>query len=89
MSEHEILVQHMVDIHEATAEFREASERKRAASSHMNSSRKTLLRPVRLRKVDLASTTGTLVPVGKKEDAFEKHCRKVASRTLQRCFRIC
>ena len=40
MSEHEILVQHMVDIQMATAEFREASERKHATSSHMNSSSK-------------------------------------------------
>ena len=38
MSEHEILVQHIVDIHKTTAEFREASERKLATSSHMNSS---------------------------------------------------
>ena len=30
----------MVDIEKATAEFREASERKHATSSHMNSSRK-------------------------------------------------
>ena len=27
MSHHEVLVQHMVDIHKATADFREASER--------------------------------------------------------------
>ena len=40
MSEHEILVQHMVDIQKATAEFREASERKTATSSHKNSSSK-------------------------------------------------
>ena len=40
MSEHEILVQHMVDIQKATAEFREASERKHAASSHLKSSSK-------------------------------------------------
>ena len=46
MSDHEILVQHMVDIHKATAEFREASERKPATSSHMNSTKKILL-PVR------------------------------------------
>ena len=37
LSDHEILVQHMVDIEKATAEFREASERKHATSSHMNS----------------------------------------------------
>ena len=36
MSEHEILVQHLVDIQKATAEFREASERKPATSSQTN-----------------------------------------------------
>ena len=40
LSDHEILVQHMVDIERATAEFREAYERKHATSSHMNSSKK-------------------------------------------------
>ena len=40
MSDHEILVQHVVDVHKATVEFREASERKPAASSHMNSTNK-------------------------------------------------
>ena len=40
MSEHEILAEHMVDIHKAAAEFREASERRPAPSSHMNSSSK-------------------------------------------------
>ena len=38
LSEHEILVEHMVDIEKDTAEFREASERKHATSSHMNRS---------------------------------------------------
>ena len=37
MSEHEILVQHMVDIQKATADFREASERQLATSSHTKS----------------------------------------------------
>ena len=37
VSEHEFLVQHMVNIQKATAEFREASERKPATSSHKNS----------------------------------------------------
>ena len=40
LGEHEILVEHMVDIEKATAEFREASERKHATSSHLKSSRK-------------------------------------------------
>ena len=38
MSEHEILAQHVVDIHRAAAEFREASKRKPATSCHKNSS---------------------------------------------------
>ena len=37
VSPHEVLVQHVVDIQKATANFREASERKPATSSHTNS----------------------------------------------------
>ena len=37
VSPHEVLVQHMVDIQKATADFREASQRKPATSSHTNS----------------------------------------------------
>ena len=62
MSEHEILVQHMVDIEKATAEFREAPERKHATSSHMNSSSKRF-------------ATRSIVqrrPRRGKEDAFEQ-----------------
>ena len=40
LSEREILVEHMMDIEKATAEFREASDRKHSTSSHMNSSSK-------------------------------------------------
>ena len=40
LSDHEILVQHLVDIERATAGFREAYERKHTTSCHMNSSRK-------------------------------------------------
>ena len=40
MSEHEILIQRMVDIQKATGEIREASERIHATSSHKNSSSK-------------------------------------------------
>ena len=36
MNPHEVLVQHMVDIHKATADFREASERTPATSSQTN-----------------------------------------------------
>ena len=66
LGEHEILVEHMVDIEKATAEFREASERKHATSSHLKSS-ENALRPVRLCKGDSASTTGTLDPDGEKK----------------------
>ena len=59
LSDHEILVQHMEDIEKATAEFREASERKHVLVN--------ALRPVRLCKGDSASTTGTLDPVGEKK----------------------
>ena len=45
MSEHEILVQHMVDVEKATSEFREAPERKHATCSHMNSSSKRFATP--------------------------------------------
>ena len=63
MSEHEILVQNMVDIEKATTEFREASERKHATFSHMNSSSErfaTRSIPKRISE----STTGTLEAVG-------------------------
>ena len=40
MSEHEILVQHMVDVPKAIAEFRQASERKPATSCHKNCTNK-------------------------------------------------
>ena len=40
LSGHEVLVQHMVDVLKATAEFRDASEMKDATSSLMNSSSK-------------------------------------------------
>ena len=57
MSHHEVLEQHMVDFHKATADFRMALERKPCTSPRMNSG--TLL-PVRLCRGDSASTTGTL-----------------------------
>ena len=40
VSEHEILVQHMVEIHKATAEFRDASERRPATSSQTHRANK-------------------------------------------------
>ena len=77
VSDHEILVQHVVDIHKATAEFREASERKPATSSHMN---RTNGPPVRLCSGDSASTTGTLDPDGEKKKQIAGRWRVI---TLQ------
>ena len=37
MDPHEVLVHHMVDVQKATADFREASDRKLATSFHTNS----------------------------------------------------
>ena len=71
MSEHEILVQHMVDIHKATAEFREASERKPATSSHKNSFNKHFAtRSVVQRRLSIYNWNPG--PRRGKEDAFEK-----------------
>ena len=67
MSEHEILVQHMVDVQKAFAEFREASERKHATSSHKNSSSKHFATRSIVQRRDLASTVGALDPVGEKK----------------------
>ena len=66
LSDHEILVQHMVDIEKATTEFREACERKHAASSHTNSSRKRFAtRSIVQRRLNPGPHRG-------KEDAFEQ-----------------
>ena len=69
--EHEILVHHMVDIEKATAEFREASERKHAASSHMNSSNERFAtRSIVQRR--LSTYNWNPGPRRGKEDAFEQ-----------------
>ena len=71
MSEHEILVQHMVDVQKATAEFREASERKHATSSLMNSSSKHYAtRSIVQRRLSIYNWNPG--PRRGKEDAFEK-----------------
>ena len=89
MSEHEILVQHMVDIHKATAEFGEASERKPATSSHKNSTNKHFAaRSVVHRRHSIYNWN--LGPRHGKEDAYRKtDCRKVAYHFTARNFRIC
>ena len=71
MSEHKILVQHMVEIQKATAEFREASERKPATSSHRNSSSKHFaVRSIVQRRLSIYNWNPG--PRRGKEDAFEK-----------------
>ena len=54
-----LLVQHMVDIQKATADFREASERKPDTSSQTEHVANILLHGQLCRR-DSASTTGTL-----------------------------
>ena len=71
MSDHEILVQHMVGIEKATAEFREASERKHATSSHMNSSSKRFATRSIVQK-RLSIYNWNPGPRRGKEDAFEQ-----------------
>ena len=71
MSDREILVQHMVDVEKATAEFREASERKHATSSHMNSSSKRFAtRSTVQRRLSIYNWNPG--PRRGKEDAFEQ-----------------
>ena len=71
LSDHEILVQHMVDIEKATAEFREAYERKHAASSHMNSSKKRSATRSMVQR-GLSIYNWNPGPPRGKEDAFEQ-----------------
>ena len=67
LREHEIFVQHILNVKKSRAEFREASEKKHDSSSHMNSSSKRFAIRSMLCKEDSASTTGTLNPVGVKK----------------------
>ena len=61
VSPHEVLVQHMVDIHNVMADFREASERKLLHFLKHIVSRNILL-PDQLCRRDSASSSGTLGP---------------------------
>ena len=71
MSHHDVLVQHMVDIHKATAKFREASERKPATSSHTKSANKHFAIRSVVQKI-LSIYNCNRGPRRGKEDAFEK-----------------
>ena len=71
MSEHEILVERMVDIEKATAEFREAYERRGTTSSHLKSSRKRFAtRSIVQRRLSIYDWNPG--PRRVKEDAFEQ-----------------
>ena len=86
LGEHEILVEHVVDIEKATAEFREASERKHATSSDVNSSRKRFAtRSIVQRRLSIYIWNPG--PRRVKEDAFEQQiARKWHVITLQEAF---
>ena len=78
MSDREILDQQMVDIEKATAEFREASERKHATSAHMNSSRKRFAtRSIVQRRLSIYNWN-SWTPSGKRRCLRTTNCRKVA-----------
>ena len=82
MSDRELLVQHMVDIEKATAEFREASERKHATSSHMNSSGKRFpTRSIVQRRLSIYNWNPG-PPSGKRRCLRTTNCRKVACHYL-------
>ena len=71
VSPHEVLVQHMVDIQKATADFREASERRPATPSHTNSVNKHFAtRSVVQKRLSIFHQNPG--PRRGKENAFEK-----------------
>ena len=71
LSEREILVEHMLDIEKAAAEFREVSERKPSTSSHKNSSCQHLAtRSIAQRRLSIYNWNPG--PRRVKEDAFEQ-----------------
>ena len=71
VSPYEVLVQHMVDIQRATADFREASERRPATSSQTNSINKHFATRSIVQKT-LSIYNWNPGPRRGKEDAFEK-----------------
>ena len=72
LSDHEILVQHMVDIEKATAEFREAHERKHTTSSHMKQFQKARIATLSIVQRRLSIYNLNPGPRRGKEDAFEQ-----------------
>ena len=66
LSDHEILVQHMVDVEKATAEFREASERKHATSARKRFATRSIVQ----RRLSIHNWNPG--PRRGKEDAFEQ-----------------
>ena len=89
MSHHEVLVQHMVDIHKATAEFREASERKPATSSHTNSANKHFATRSIVQKRLSIYNWNPGHPTGERRCLRKTNCRKVAYHYLAGGVRIC
>ena len=71
LNPHEVLAQHMVDIHRAAADFREASERRPATSSQTHGANKHLSTQSLVQK-RLSIYSWNPGPRRGKEDAFEK-----------------
>ena len=89
MSDHEILVQHMVDIEMILAEFREASERKHATSSHTNSSSKRFAtRSIVQRRLSIYNWN-PWTPSGERRCLRTTNCRRAACRYPAGGVRIC
>ena len=83
MSPHEDLVQHMVDIHKAIAEFREASEKKLATSSH------TLCYPISCAEETQHLQLEPWAPTWKRRCLRKTNCRNVACHYLAGGVRLC
>ena len=85
MSPDEVLVQHMVDIQKATADVREASERKPTTSSHTNSVNKHFATRSIVQKKTQHLPLEPLVPTWKRRCLRKTNCRWVAAGGVQMC----
>ena len=88
VSPHEVLAEHVVDIHKVLADFRDAFERKQSSSSQTYGVNKyfSSQSPVQRRLSIYKWNPG---PRRGREDAFEKNCGEVAYHYLAGSFRMC
>ena len=89
MSEHEIQVQHMVDIHKATADFREASARKPATSSHTKQRQQTFCHPINCAEETQHLQLEPWTPTRERRCLRKADCRQMAYHYLAGGVRIC